>query len=335
MTATGFSMWIAVAVLAAATAGNAAAAEKQPDGLPVEHVKRLMQYQDALQKLDDSEQARGIYRSATLWGPNYPKLRVCFFEGSQALRDVVAKVASEWEAENNSIRFDFGKPGKRRTCNLDSDMQIRVSFSKEGYWSHIGQNSVIFAAQNEPSLNLEGFMDIAPGNLTKYAHSTIRHEFGHALGIDHEHQNPAGGCDNEYNWKRVYSYLQGPPNNWPKETIDWNLRQASGEDIQTTKFDRKSVMIYQFPADFYRKGAKSKCFVPDKNTRISGGDRSLIAIMYPADAASRLANFKANREKFAAIWKKGDEKATKGVMFDAVKAFFDSPGTKDAPAQED
>ena len=57
--------------------------------------------------------------------------------------------------------------------------------------------------------------------------------------------------------------------------------------------------------------------------------------MYPADAASRLANFKENREKFEAIWKKGDEKATKGVMFDAVKAFFDNPGTKDAPAQED
>ena len=124
------------------------------------------------------------------------------------LREVVANVAKEWQAEDNSVRFDFGKPGKRRTCQPENgkEMQIRVSFSQDGYWSQLGQNSVVFVDQKEPSLNLGGFMNVSPDQLSDYEIGTIRHEFGHALGIEHEHQNPKGGCDNEYNWKLIYSY---------------------------------------------------------------------------------------------------------------------------------
>ena len=341
MTALGVSKWIAASMIAVAAASGAMAAEKNPllarDGLPEKYIKRIKQYEKALEKLDSSDQSKGIFRNSSLWGPNYPKLRVCFFEGSQALREVVANVAKEWMAEDNSIRLDFGKPGKRRTCQpgTGNEMQIRVSFSQEGYWSQVGQNSVVFVEQKEPSLNLGGFMNVAADQLSDYEIGTIRHEFGHALGIEHEHQNPKGGCDNEYNWQLIYQYLEGPPNNWTKETIDWNLRQAAGEDLQLTKFDKTSVMLYQFPSDFYKKGAKSKCFVPQPNSNISSGDRALATAMYPANAASRLEAFKENKEKFEKIWNKDGDAGTKGVMFDAVKAFFDRPGTKDSPAEED
>jgi hypothetical protein len=213
MTALGVSKWIFASVIAAAAASGAVAAEKNPllarDGLPEKYVKRIKQYQAALDKLDDSDQSKGVYRNSSLWGPNYPKLRVCFFEGSQELREVVANVAKEWMAEDNAIRLDFGKPGKRRTCQPENgkEMQIRVSFSQDGYWSQVGQNSVVFVDQKEPSLNLGGFMNVAPDQLSDYEIGTIRHEFGHALGIEHEHQNPKGGCDNEYKWYQIYSYM--------------------------------------------------------------------------------------------------------------------------------
>lgn len=341
MTALGLSKWIAVSVIAAMAASGAMAAEKNlllaRDKLPPKYFKRIKEYEKALNKLDNSDQSKGIYRNSSLWGPNYPKLRVCFFEGSQALRELVANTAKEWMTEDNSIRLDFGKPGKRRTCQpgKGNEMQIRVSFSQDGYWSQVGQNSVVFVEQKDPSLNLGGFMNVTPDQLGDYEIGTIRHEFGHALGIEHEHQNPKGGCDNEYNWKLIYKYLEGPPNNWTKETIDWNLRQAAGEDLQLTKFDKTSVMLYQFPADFYKKGANSGCFVSTPNSQISPGDRALVAAMYPANAASRLEAFKENKEKFEKIWNKDGDAGTKGVMFDAVKAFFDRPGTKDAPAEED
>jgi hypothetical protein len=89
-----------------------------------------------------------------------------------------------------------------------------------------------------------------------------------------------------------------------KETIDWNLRQASGEDLQLTPFDKNSVTLYQFPADFYKKHEESKCFVPQPNSQISEGDRALIAAMYPANPSARLEAFEKNKEKFEATWKK-------------------------------
>ncbi len=342
MTVSGFSKWISASLIAVAAATGAVAAGQDPeiarDKLPEKYFRRIQQYQAALNKLDDSEASKGIYRNSSLWGPNYPKLRVCFFEGSQALREVVANVAKEWMQADNSVRLDFGKPGKRRTCQPENgrEMQVRVSFSQDGYWSQVGQNSVVFVDQKEPSLNLGGFMNGPPDQLSDYEIGTIRHEFGHAIGIEHEHQNPKGGCDDEYNWDLIYNYLEGPPNNWTKETVDWNLRQAAGEDLQLTTFDKDSVMLYQFPADFYKQGDKSKCFVSAPNSQISPGDRALVSAMYPANAASRLENFKETKGKFEKIWNKdGGDAESRGVMFDAVKAFFERAGTKDDPADED
>jgi hypothetical protein len=39
----------------------------------------------------------------------------------------------------------------------------------------------------------------------------VIHEFGHALGLIHEHQNPSGGI--QWNKPVVCRYYEGPPNN--------------------------------------------------------------------------------------------------------------------------
>ncbi len=49
----------------------------------------------------------------------------------------------------------------------------------------------------------------------------VLHEFGHTLGLIHEHQNP----NRPINWNRaaVIADLSGPPNNWDEETIENNI----------------------------------------------------------------------------------------------------------------
>ncbi len=55
------------------------------------------------------------------------------------------------------LKLDFGKAGNPRQCDPNGrESQIRIS-TTNGYWSQLGQNSVVYTAQEEPSMNLEGF----------------------------------------------------------------------------------------------------------------------------------------------------------------------------------
>src|SRR5918996_1323955 len=74
---------------------------------------------------------------------------------------------------------------------------------------------------------------------------TAAHEFGHAIGLAHEHQNPAGGI--EWNEEVVLRDLSGPPNSWTPEQIRHNvLEKYRADQIRGTDFDRDSIMLYFF-----------------------------------------------------------------------------------------
>jgi hypothetical protein len=331
MTAAAMAVAFPVAGLAHNPKGGGA-------GLPKEHVKRLIAAQKAMNDLDSSDQAKGMYSTLVQWPPSYPRLRVCFFGGSQAVRAAVAQVGNEWIRSDMGIRFDFGKKGKLRDCdpNDGKEDQIRISFDQPGYWSHLGQNSILYAKQEEPSMNLEGFEKFEDISVLKQgeAKGIILHEFGHALGLLHEHQSPNATCKDEFNWAHINKQLSEPPNSWDQETIDFNMQPFSGEDLMLTEFDVNSVMLYSFPPDYYRDGANSKCYVPSSNNAISEVDYVTVAYMYPADVAARLKSFEERKAAMQAIVQKASESGKKGVMLDVVKLFFGSPGTADIPDGE-
>jgi hypothetical protein len=307
--------------------------QQQLDGLPQNLWKRIQEHQKAVESLDDSEAAKGVYSTIWLWPPTYPKLRVCFFGGPQLARQLIAKTAKEWESSEMGIKLDFGDMNDPRLCGQGDgrENQIRVSFDKPGYWSQLGQFSVVYTKQEEASMNFEGLDKIESGQTyNNYAFGTIRHEFGHALGLYHEHQSPESHCDQEFNWNYVYEYLKGPPNNWPQEQIDFNLRPLDPTQVpgvMVTDFDNTSVMLYQFPDKYYVKGAASRCYIPAPNDQISRVDRAVVNYMYPANPQSRMERFQNNKGAFAAIWNKASDEGRKGVMVDMMKTFFESPGT--------
>ncbi len=77
----------------------------------------------------------------------------------------------------------------------------------------------------------------------------ILHEFGHALGLIHEHQNPLGTI--KWNKPAVVHDLSGPPNNWDQATIDHNMFEAyPAAEIDGTKLDKTSIMMYPIPASW-------------------------------------------------------------------------------------
>lgn len=191
-------------------------------------------------------------------------LKCRFLGGSEVQQDKTIEMASEWmDYANINITFVDTK-----------DEDIRIAFHEgQGSWSAIGVDARDpFFHKDQPTMNFGWLKDKTDDREWR---RVVVHEFGHALGCIHEHQSP-----NEHlNWnvEAVYRYFSGPPNNWPKETIDQNiLEKYSPEGISATLFDPDSIMLYMFPPQLFQdhKGTNN-------NTDLSDMDKAFIRQMYP------------------------------------------------------
>jgi hypothetical protein len=301
------------------------------DTFPPDYARRLMEFRRAMLTLDDSQAARSVYYAMDVWPPSYAKLRVCFFGGSAEMRSRIAREASDWMMPDNGIKFDFGDPQDPRICGPRDgrENQIRISFDRPGQWSAAGVQSVLALNQDEPSMNYFDLDKFDPVNLHPYYVGAIRHEFGHALGLMHEHQSPASPCENEYDWPKVYEMLGGPPEHWSKDYVDFAMRpimSEPGREVAYGEFDRHSIMIYDFPPEYFLRGTASPCYTGGQILAISPHDRAVAAKLYPAAASARKERFDLVREAFQAVWNKAQEEGRKGAAMDLPKLYFDLPG---------
>ena len=201
-------------------------------------------------------------------------LRVRFLGGTTAQRST-ARTQANWWTQHANLKFEF---------NDAPDAEIRISFDpNDGAWSYIGTDARSIPA-DQPTMNL-GFLD----------GGTAGHEFGHAIGLAHEHQNPAGGI--QWNEAAVIKALAGPPNYWPEEQTRHNvLEKYTANQIRGTQFDPDSIMLYFFPADWTLNGIATK-----QNEVLSVTDKDFVksSLMYPkasvgvADAVELKVNAKA------------------------------------------
>ena len=159
---------------------------------------------------------------------------------------------------------------------------------------------------HQRSLNLGGFDVARPSSWQ----GTVRHEFLHALSFHHEHQNMRGPCEAAFRWEDdpgyqptrdargayvtdaaglrpgIYTYLSGYPNGWPKSKVDFNLRTISdSRALVAGPFDPASVMLYRFPALFYRT-QPSPCAPAGDGQQLSDGDKRGLKLLYPKAAAA-------------------------------------------------
>lgn len=190
-------------------------------------------------------------------------LRVYFLDGSNTQKSRVIEHASQWLTYAN-IKFDF------KAAKAKSD--IRISFEADaGSWSYIGTDN-LGIPKNEPTMNFGWLKDDTDDN--EY-NRVVVHEFGHALGCIHEHQNPKGGI--KWNEAAVYQYFAGPPNYWSKaDTYSNVIQKYSIDQLNASTFDPKSIMLYSFPGELIVGGKGTSM-----NYRLSTRDRSFIKKNYP------------------------------------------------------
>jgi hypothetical protein len=185
---------------------------------------------------EDTEHLAGQVLGAVMFQKKWPKtqaeLRVRFIDApSPKVGAKIQEMARLWE------------PVIRRTFRfVDSgDAEIRISLRNSGSWSYIGTDSMTLP-QNTPTMNYGWFNDQTDD--TEFRRTTV-HEFGHALGLIHEHQHPLAHIP--YNIPAVYDYYlttQG----WNKPEVDAQvLTPMSATVLQYSRYDPQSIMEYPIP----------------------------------------------------------------------------------------
>jgi hypothetical protein len=107
------------------------------------------------------------------------------------------------------------------------------------------------------------------------ARAVVLHEFGHALGLIHEHQNPHQPV--AWDIDAVVRDLRGPPNNWDNDTIRQNMFKAYDPDtVFATDTDSQSIMMYPIPGHW-----TTDDFSVGFNSDLSPDDIRLIKAAYP------------------------------------------------------
>jgi hypothetical protein len=118
---------------------------------------------------------------------------------------------------------------------------IRVAFSPNASWSHIGSNAQ-YVNQSQATCNI-GWGWNSKNAAGVYQDGVVRHEFLHAIGAQHEQCNVNGGIC--WNKEVVYADLLAS-NGWDRATVDHNVFfLCSGSQYQSTTWDKNSVMHYR------------------------------------------------------------------------------------------
>ena len=224
---------------------------------------------------------RAIFLKSDAAWPNGYNIKIGFIGGTVAQQNFVRQVAAKW-LNYMSLTFEY--------VDALAETDVRISFDSDGgSWSFVGRQSQ-WIEKDRATMNL-GWIDEKGSDPNDGG--VVLHEFGHMLGMAHEHQNP--NINGLVTWKRdvVIESMSGPPNYWSADTVEHNIlkRYESSPSLYTTAFDPESIMLYSFPAEWNEQGVALK-----GNTSLSRQDKLAIAEMYPRGDGWQIDDFESDEE---------------------------------------
>lgn len=168
------------------------------------------------------------------------------------IKEAVKRVVKERIEPYVNLTFKF--------VDKNEKAYVRIGFENDGAWSLVGTDHK--TSDKKITMNL-GWFDVP----------TTIHEFGHVLGMIHEHQNPEGGI--QWNDSKVYAWAEDTQG-WDKE-ITYNniIKKYEHDAINGSQYDPCSIMLYFFPPDLTTNSKGTA-----QNICLSGTDTEWLSHMY-------------------------------------------------------
>ncbi|KAJ6449457.1 hypothetical protein C8R45DRAFT_1224408 [Mycena sanguinolenta] len=209
-----------------------------------------------------------------------------------ASRAVITRLDQLWET-GSTVTYSFlGGTSKQQTkvdevvlewlpyANLNFQRVsqggvVRITFDPtSGSWSWVGTLNQAIPG-DEPTMNL-GWIK-TDDDVSADDRAVILHEFGHVLGMLHEHQSPARGSALHLDENAVYAYY-AMTQGWNKATIKSQIIDVyNSNDVSNySALDMHSIMMYFMPADMDKERIEIK-----PNYDLSEMDKAYMVINYP------------------------------------------------------
>ncbi|KIO77586.1 hypothetical protein TH53_08665 [Pedobacter lusitanus] len=194
-----------------------------------------------------------------LWPQKY-KIKIAFLNGTKEQQEFVKQSSQAWQNQINLI-FDY--------VNSPVGSDIRIKFTPKilSGNSFVGLDNKVIDAK-EPTMFLFATLGSkgkngAPAPIFDLA--TVRHEFGHMLGLTHEQGRP----DGDVKWDDQLD-IGG-------KKID----SASFSKYLKSPYDKKSIMHYAIQAKYTKSGLGIPGYVYDLKGELSQIDKDFISSIYP------------------------------------------------------
>lgn len=189
--------------------------------------------------------------------------------------DAIIKIVTERLQPIVNVKLEFYDENKQlhnvNTCD------IRIDFDdRGGAWSLLGTEALKKKHKGKATMNF-GWFDVP----------TVLHEFCHAVGMVHEHQNPKGKVI-LWDVPRLVTWAQ-QQQGWDAETTKEQIvKRYALDEINGSTFDGKSIMLYFFPGDVVLNPDTNKCCGTgtNQNMMFSPYDVLYLNYNYPLKNAS-------------------------------------------------
>ncbi len=200
--------------------------------------------------------------TAKWWRAGGVNLTVSFLDTPPA--SVRSKILAHANAWGQSANIQF------RETALGG--QVRIARAPgDGYWSFLGTDILQIAA-GQPTMNLDSFSDATPDSEYK---RVVRHEFGHTIGMAHEHMRRQ--IVSRIDPQKAIAYF-AMMDGWDAQMVrDQVLTPLEDSTLTATpSADVTSIMCYQLPGTITVDGQP----IPG-GLDIDASDFALAAKLYP------------------------------------------------------